>query len=378
MRMTVIIPAHDAAGTLPYCLEALAGSTRPPSEVIVVDDASTDRTGDVAARLGARVLRLPDGPIGPAAARNRGAEVARSEVLIFLDADVVIHADALALVEARMSANDDVAALFGSYDDDPPARDLASRYKNLVHHFIHQHSRCEASTFWAGCGAIRRDVLLDSGGFDEAYRHPSIEDIELGVRLRRAGYRILSCPEVRSTHLKRWSLAGLIHTDIFRRAIPWSRLIVQSRSMPDDLNVCWRARISALAAWLMLASLVVGWWIPWAFLATLPMLALLVHLDRELLRFFHARGGGRFAVGAGLLHGLYYLYSSLVFASIGLMSILWSREAGAPSVASRLPVPGGPDFSIPRSESSPRDPLLEGEGTLVKGFAARCLPEAAP
>lgn len=367
-RLTVIVPARNAAGTLPRCLSALAASTLPPSEVIVVDDGSTDSTGALAARLGARVLRLSDGPLGPASARNRGAELARSEILVFVDADVAVRTETLARIRDRFSADPDLAALFGSYDDNPPEPGLVSRYKNLVHHYTHQRSRPDASTFWAGCGAIRRDDFLNANGFDESYRYPSIEDIELGFRLRTAGRRIRSCPEIQAAHLKRWSLASLIHTDIVRRAIPWSRLIVRTGNLPNDLNVGWGARLSALAAWLTVASLVLGWWEPRACLATLPALAMLGTLNRELLGFFRRHGGVGFAVGAGLLHGLYFLYSSLVFASVGLMNGSPFREAGPRTE------PGGPVPSRGIADPAAR----EEDIASVPDFVAPCVSEAAP
>jgi cellulose synthase/poly-beta-1,6-N-acetylglucosamine synthase-like glycosyltransferase len=325
MRVTVIIPARDAATTLPRCLSALVASTSPPSEVIVADDGSTDATGDVAARAGARVLRLGDGPLGPAAARNRGAAAARGDLLVFLDADVAVHDDALALFRASFEADGGLAALFGSYDADPPELGLVSRYKNLLHLYTHQHSHREASTFWAGCGVIRRDVFLESGGFDEAYRVPSIEDIQLGFRLRQAGLNIRSCPGVQATHLKRWSLWSLIRTDVARRAIPWSRLIVRTGVLPDDLNVCRRARLSAAAAWLAVASLLVAWWVPPSAAVAMSALLLLGFWNRDLLRFFRGRGGLGFAIGAGMLHTFYFLYSSLVFALVGLTTRPLSR-----------------------------------------------------
>ena len=108
--------------------EALAASSRPPDELIVVDDASTDGSGDVARQCGARVVRLDGEPHGPAFARNRGAELASGDVLLFLDADVAVHLDTLALVEQRLVQQPDVAALFGSYDDAPPAQGLVTRY----------------------------------------------------------------------------------------------------------------------------------------------------------------------------------------------------------------------------------------------------------
>jgi len=330
MNISVIVPAWDAGATLARCLSAVAASTFAPREVIVVDDGSTDATADLAASLGARVLRVAAGPVGPAAARNRGGNAARSEILVFLDADVAVHPEALALIEGRLSAHRDVAALFGSYDDDPPAAGLASRYKNLVHHHTHQASRREASTFWAGCGAIRRDVFLACGGFDEAYRAPSIEDIELGLRLRAGGHRIWSCPDVQATHLKRWTLTNLILTDIFRRALPWSRLIVRTGQLPDDLNVGRKARLGAAAAWTAVASLLAGCWDAREWFVVPLALALLGALDADLLQFFRRRGGIRFAGGAAALHLLYYLYSSATFALVALCDRPRSRRRTGP------------------------------------------------
>ena len=64
---------------------------------------------------------------------------------------------------------------------------MVSQYRNLLHHFVHQHGHAEASTFWAGCGAIRRAAFDAVGGFDAArFPRPSIEDIELGLSAPRA------------------------------------------------------------------------------------------------------------------------------------------------------------------------------------------------
>ncbi len=88
MRLAVIIPVHNGGDDLRCCLEAVATSTRPPDEVMVTDDASTDGSGELARQQGARVIRLDGQPHGPAFARNRGAEIAQGDVIVFLDADV--------------------------------------------------------------------------------------------------------------------------------------------------------------------------------------------------------------------------------------------------------------------------------------------------
>jgi hypothetical protein len=85
--------------------------------------------------------------------------------------------------------------VFGSYDDSPPAPAFTAQYKNLIHRYYHQRPRREASTFWAGCGAVRRSVFLGLEGFDvERYRVPSIEDIELAREFVRQVGAFCSIP----------------------------------------------------------------------------------------------------------------------------------------------------------------------------------------
>jgi glycosyltransferase involved in cell wall biosynthesis len=316
MKLSVIIPVHNGSSTLRQCLQGLAASTRPPDEVLIVDDASTDSSAEIASAFGTRVLSLPRGPNGPAVARNRGVEVAQGDIVVFLDADVVAHPDTLARIERRFKEHPEVAALFGSYDDAPPHRSVPSLYKNLLHHYVHQHGRREASTFWAGCGAVRREVYRAVGGFDESYARPSIEDIALGLKLRAAGHTVWLCPEIQVTHLKRWTLASVARTDICQRAVPWTQLIRRSRSLPNDLNLGLSSRLSALAAWLLLFCLLGSLWSVWAQVGLIVTLIALVALNADLFRFFFRRGGPLFALGAAALHTLYYLYSSLTFVVV--------------------------------------------------------------
>ena len=325
LRLSVIIPVHNGGDDLRRCLEALAASTRPTDELIVVDDASTDGSGDLARRFGARVLRLDSPPQGPAFARNQGAETARGDILVFLDADVAVHPDTLARVERYLIEHPEIAALFGSYDDAPSAGGLVTQYKNLLHHYVHQHSRREASTFWAGCGAIRPNVFAALGGFDAGYTRPVIEDIELGARLRRAGHKVWLCPDVQVTHLKRWTFVSLLRADIFGRAIPWTRLILREAHLPADLNLDVRSRLGAIAAWAALAFLVLGFWWPWAWMGVPLSAAVVGILNADLYRFFTRQGGVWFATGAAGLHALYLLYSSLIFVLVAGPTLLARR-----------------------------------------------------
>lgn len=282
-------------------------------EVVVVDDSSTDATAEVAAQMGARVLPS-GGRLGPGGARNQAAESALGDILWFIDADVVLHANAATrLLEAF--ALPDVVAVFGSYDDSPAAQDFFSQYKNLVHHYYHQQGSEEAKTFWSGCGAVRKAAFISAGGFDvERFKYPSIEDIELGHRLLASGGRILLRRDILSTHLKVWRLGNLLHTEIFRRAIPWSRLLLGGGEFHGELNVGRQEQARAILAGgfalLLLGVLlgcVSGIWILPAFVAVLLA-------NWSLYDFFVATRGGLFALGGVLFHQVYYLYSSASFA----------------------------------------------------------------
>jgi glycosyltransferase involved in cell wall biosynthesis len=221
--------------------------------LLVVNDGSTDRSVEIARSTSATVIDTLNGPVGPAAARNLGAVKARGEILFFVDADVLISSDTLASVADAFELRPEYDALFGSYDDEPGDAGFLSQYKNLTHAYIHQQAQDEGSTFWSGCGAVRRDVFLRHGGFDVArYPRPSIEDIELGRRMKSSGSRIWVNKTIKVKHLKRWTFKGLLKTDIFDRGIPWTRLILSERNIPDDLNLNRGQRISALLTTLLL------------------------------------------------------------------------------------------------------------------------------
>jgi GT2 family glycosyltransferase len=221
-------------------------------------------------------------------------------------------------VRAALGEAPDIAAVYGSYDDAPPEPGWASLYMNLRHHFVHQRSAPFSETFWAGLGAVRRDAFRQAGGFDPArYPHPSIEDIELGGRLRAQGLRIRTRPAMQGTHLKRWTLGSVWFTDIFRRAIPWARLLLRRKTRTDELNVSRVERLKAVLAGLFfLAELGMLWPRTWPLLLAVSVLAWLANW--RLFALLFRRGGPGAAVAGFLLHQCYYLYSSAVFLGCAL------------------------------------------------------------
>jgi glycosyltransferase involved in cell wall biosynthesis len=313
--ISAIIPAYNAGATLGRCVAPLLRMQRDGeiAEIIVADDGSTDRTCAIAAELGVRVL-ASGGRLGPGGARNSAVPHACGDVLWFIDADVVVHEDSARVLSDALQRTG-ATALFGRYDDRPTAANFLSQYKNLVHHHYHSEAAGAVETFWGGCGAIRKVAFVDVGGFDAvSYPKPSIEDIELGARLRQRGLSIHLAPELQATHLKVWRLRNLMHTEIFRRALPWSRLIHSRAAGPATLNVSVPERLRALIALCLAASLalaaaaLVPLWLPFAILIGA------VAANRKLVALFYRRRRLLFAVGGILFHQLYYVYGSAAFA----------------------------------------------------------------
>ena len=314
---TVIIPVHNGGEKFTRCMEALAACAPAPDEIIVVADGESDGSWRTAERFGARIVRMEVSG-GPARARNAGARVARGELLLFIDADVVVPGDILAVAARAFEADPGIAAVFGSYDDAPLEANFLSQYKNLAHYHVHQSSHAEASTFWSGCGAIRRELFLGIGGFDERYRLPSIEDIELGYRITAAGHRIRLVKELAVKHLKRWDAVSLVKTDFLCRALPWTELILRRGRFINDLNLTTESRISVAATGLLALCLAAAPFWPALLALALAPCGLLLALNRDLYRFFLRKKGALFTAQAIPWHWLYFGYSGLAF-SIGFV-----------------------------------------------------------
>jgi glycosyltransferase involved in cell wall biosynthesis len=335
--LSIIIPVFNGSAHLAQCLREVERSQAPVLECIVVDDGSTDDSAAVAAAAGALVLNT-SGRRGPASARNLGAATARGEVLLFMDADVCVHRETIGRFLARFEADASIDAIIGSYDDEPADPGFVSQYKNLLHHYVHQNGCSESAVFWTGCGAIRRDVFEASGGFDGSYSRPCIEDIDLGYRLREAGRRIVLDAAIQATHLKRWRLTALLRSDIFDRALPWTRLILHSSELPNDLNLAVSQRLSGVLMLTSAGLLAAGLHYSVALALSIVPLSGVIALNWKFYHFLARKRGLWFAVRALPLHLSYLLYSILAFGAGALLHLFDRRERKPAHVAATVPV----------------------------------------
>jgi GT2 family glycosyltransferase len=342
MQLSVIVPFHENLENLGKCLAAVQAAARAlPAitqlrDTIVVADAAREDATDVATANGAIVLAI-DGPCGPAVARNRGAAIAAGDVLVFVDSDVVVSGRSLAQLAWRLDSDPNLAAVFGAYDEHPGDPGFMSQGKNLAHSFTHQRSSGQAHTFWAGLGGVRADIFARAGGFDERLARPSVEDIDLGYRIRASGGRILLDATIQGQHLKRWTFRGAVMSDMRDRGIPWTQLLHRYEGLHDDLNVTISYRACAVVAYALAACLVLTPWRPLLVgPAALSVLALWL-LDRPYYQFFASRRGVVFAVAWFPVHLLHHLCNGLSFVVGTLLYVIKSTGISLPGAMPLTP-----------------------------------------
>lgn len=367
--LSVIVPVCDGRRVLERCLSALMASDLPRSlwELVVVDDGSLDGTALLAAGWADVLVRLPGPPHGPAYARNRGVEASIGSILVFLDADVCLHPDALRRIAWTFANQPELGAVLGSYDANPPEPNDISQFRNLRLHYVHQHEAGKADTFWAACGAVRRQAFLEAGRFDEwHFPRPQIEDVELGYRLSELGWAIALDPALLGTHLKRWRLREMLVADLRDRGVAWIRLQLALGATRRPGTLLFRRRewvnsaLVALAAFLLLVSVAPARrGIAWVAAALLGAVLL---SNAGLYRFLAARRGLAFALRILPVHLLYYLlngigalYAWITYQLVGgpapPAEIQAYAETGLnrwPPLPSKVQLAAGPALRAPR------------------------------
>ena len=220
-RISVVIPVYNAEATLAECLTRVFQSSWDSFEVIFVDDGSTDRSRAIAQSFPVRIVPT-SGRVGPAKARNIGARAAVGEVLFFIDSDVMVRPDSLALLAESFEAGD-VDGLCGVQAAQMRYTNIASQYKNLWMRWTYLRQTGDVPLFYTTAAAIRREAFLRVGGFDQGYATPAVEDTAFGQKLARLGIRVRVHPDLEVEHVEQYSLWSMLRAD-FMRAVSLTRL----------------------------------------------------------------------------------------------------------------------------------------------------------
>ncbi|MDY6901884.1 MAG: glycosyltransferase family 2 protein, partial [Cyanobacteriota bacterium] len=149
-----------------------------------------------------------------------------------------------------------------------------------------------------------------------------IEDIELGYRIRGAGYKIQLFKDLHVKHLKYWGVVSLLKAEIFYRALPWTDLILRQRQLDNDLNLGLSSRLSVISIYGIFTALILSFWLS-GFLAVAGVLSLIMlWLNLAVYRFFYAKRGLGFALRVIPWHWFYYFYGGLAFG-VATSNYIW-------------------------------------------------------
>lgn len=239
--LSVVVVTYDEAENVESCLRSIlrASSSLPNVEIVLVDSRSTDDTVARAAEFPVGIHVLPEEPgRTPGAARYVGTAVTSGDLLLFVDGDVVVEAGWLEAACERVWSTPELAGVDGHLNDADAAED-------------------ESVTSLRGVAVYDRAALADVGGFDPSLQ--ALEDVELGYRLREAGYELRRLPDVVAHHpfddglgetLRRWSRG-------YYRAR--GQVVRKSLDSPATLRrIAWRSRLYlAGAAWAVVAAIAV-------------------------------------------------------------------------------------------------------------------------
>jgi hypothetical protein len=246
-------------------------------------------------------------------------------VLVFVDSDVLVHADAFRRIRESWAADPGPGAGLGSFDHAPAPGGAGG----ILRH--------RATTFWAGLGAVRRDAFLEVGGFDaRRFPVPSVEDIELGLRLARRGELELD-PRIQGKHLKRWRLGEMVFTDLVRRGAPWVALMLARGRSSIRLNVSGRHLAGTIACLGALLFAALG-----RPVAALLLAVAFVAVNARLYGLLLRRGGPLTAAAGFCLHVVHSVVA-LVAAPAGLLLFARGllRPAPRPAALRAQPEPEG-------------------------------------
>ena len=224
LGLSVIVPAHNSDKTLEKCLWALQSSDYRPLEIILVDDASTDRTCHIARQFGVKLVSLENN-VGQGSAKNAAADAAKGDILVFVDADIVVAKDTLRIIADCFRQNPGTGAVTGRLDGNAPIKGFLSRYKNRYMEYVFSRLPNRVDFIFTSIAAIRSTVFLPFAG-----ARMKADDTELGFRLSGNGATVVFCPELKVQHLKEYSFTSFIRNE-FRIPYDWAQIFLSRRGL---------------------------------------------------------------------------------------------------------------------------------------------------
>jgi GT2 family glycosyltransferase len=209
MKITVYVPCHNNEATVGETLASLRQQERPADQFLFINDRCADESPDIARQHNFQVLQLV-GSQGLAAGRNCALARARGDVILGVDADVVLAENYLRELENRFAAMPDIAAIGGRMDEhftDAPA-DLWRAVHMPQHHGLDEMR--DPRILFGATTACRVAVARAVGGWNERFVS-HFEDVDFSGRIKAAGHHLLYAPDCQAWHLRRDTDDSILH-----------------------------------------------------------------------------------------------------------------------------------------------------------------------
>lgn len=224
--ISIIIPVNNGKENLQRCLKHILASRYKDYEIIVVDDCSDDGSADTAKSYTGNIIRL-NRKSGPATARNIGSQKAKGNILLFLDADIVVMDNTIDCMVNFLNENKSVDGITGIYSESSRFNNFCSYYKRLyvIYKFIKMPEFVSMPN--TAILAVRKDSFEKVNGFNE--KMITGEDFEFGQRFSKAGYKIYIDKTLEVIHNRYFSFRTMVYDD-FIKAVNLSYLFLNCRN----------------------------------------------------------------------------------------------------------------------------------------------------
>lgn len=318
--VSIIIPNRNGEATIERCLTAAYASRYENFEVIVVDDASTDRSVEIIKKFPCTLIVL-DSQGGASKARNTGVDHCNGTILFFTDADCLLQEDTLEIAIDTLTSADNDIVLGGTYTVKSEDDNFFSRFQSaFINYFETLHSECP-DYIATHAMVMYTNTFKLSAGFSEKYL-PILEDVEFSHRVRCNGCKLVVNPKIQVRHIFNFSLSAS-YANGFRKAMYWTIYSLHNQDLFADSGTASRALKFNIVT-LFVISLVLLLMIISGDKTLLVIILLLtvinLVMNRGVLRTFYAAGSKRFFVAASAYYLLFYPWAVGAGGLVGIAS----------------------------------------------------------
>jgi glycosyltransferase involved in cell wall biosynthesis len=319
--ISVVIPTYNAERFMPALLESIFKTGVEDMEVIIVDDCSTDNTVQIVRNYPVKLIQL-EANSGPAKARNIGVKAAGGDIILFLDADVIVMDGTIREVKDCFDKNPMANCVIGVCATEPLNNGFVPRYMAMFE-FIHLIGTKDnkVSVFAPRCGAIKKDFFEKIGGYNESYRGADVEDFELARRINKVDCIILNQKIWVKHQFANFKQAV---RNYFKRTVMWVHLFFREKKLD---NAGPTAPSNGIAALCSFSSFLTLFFIPFTKIAKYFFIFLLIGFFLANIKwwnFMRKEAGLGFSVKALFLN--YILGIDIMIAAIyGVISYPWKR-----------------------------------------------------